>query len=143
MTGLKHAAGAASVFVMLAGVLVQPAFAKHGGGSHDNGRHEGRRPRASSVFVAPRIQHTVRSRHYYHDYDRDNDRDYDRDYDDSRPPGWSRGQKRGWRGHSLPPGLRKKRHHTGYYSVSPYYPPAPPSVPDLGDLGQILNRIPH
>jgi hypothetical protein len=61
----------------------------------DRERHE--RLERKARLQRERDEHRRRDRHGFRDQDRDHDR-----------RGWEKGQKRGWKGGSLPPGQEKK-----------------------------------
>jgi hypothetical protein len=87
------------VGALTAGLIVlgtPPVFADKGGEKHEKhgkkqDKHEARQEKHDDKWSPPDLSHAERE-----------------EWKDGRPPGWSRGVKRGWRGKDCPPGLAKK-----------------------------------
>lgn len=77
---------------------------------YDGGRYDG----GQYQYDNGRRQYSRRENHRRYDSRSDDNRRYrtryNRDDDRDRPRGWSRGNKRGWNGRSVPPGQSQKQH---------------------------------
>jgi hypothetical protein len=84
------------VGALMAGLMMlgaPPVFADKGGEKHGNNRdkHDAQQEKHDDKWSPPALSQGERE-----------------EWKDGRPPGWSRGVKRGWGGKDCPPGLAKK-----------------------------------